>query len=236
MSNLAITGQYECQHSPGIGLNYFTARLDRLILRADGRFTLIIQKQSRAVGAAQSWLKGEQASAEAQEARREGNYTQQDRQVMLRFDDGGYEEAQVSWNGDGIQIGPNFFTKVSSSTLLPPTHRLKQDMEDIAKGVKIASTLGGFALKAAKTLQGVVQPEADSDGEVPPAAQLPTPAPARPVAPPSASPVSPPAPQPVPAAPSPMPSATPAVVFCDQCGARARPGKRFCNNCGAHLL
>jgi predicted amidophosphoribosyltransferase len=24
-------------------------------------------------------------------------------------------------------------------------------------------------------------------------------------------------------------------LFCDQCGARARPGKRFCNNCGAQL-
>src|SRR5690242_6720596 len=106
MSNPAVTGQYECQHSPGIGLNYFTARIDRLILRADGRFTLIVQKQSRVAGAAQAWMKGEQVSANPQETRREGSYTQQDRQVMLRFDDGGYEDAHLSWNGEGIQVGP----------------------------------------------------------------------------------------------------------------------------------
>jgi uncharacterized OB-fold protein len=26
------------------------------------------------------------------------------------------------------------------------------------------------------------------------------------------------------------------ALFCDQCGARSRPGKKFCNNCGAQLV
>jgi hypothetical protein len=209
MANL--TGQYECQHSPGIGLNYFTARLDRLILRADGRFTLIIQKQSRAMGAAQAWIKGEQTSTNPQETRREGRYTVHDRQVSLHFDDGGTEEAQASWNGDGIQVGPNFFTKVSSSTVLPPTHRIKQDMEDIAKGVKIASTLGGFAMKAAKTFQEIRQPDETKTG----------------------TPASNPSPQ-QPASSAPY-NAPPQARFCDRCGAPSRPDKRFCNSCGARL-
>jgi uncharacterized OB-fold protein len=26
------------------------------------------------------------------------------------------------------------------------------------------------------------------------------------------------------------------ALFCDQCGARSRPGKKFCGNCGARLV
>src|SRR6266568_473231 len=31
------------------------------------------------------------------------------------------------------------------------------------------------------------------------------------------------------------PPGDPEAMFCDQCGARRRPGKRFCNSCGARL-
>jgi hypothetical protein len=226
MANRTATGQYECQHSPGIGLDYFTARVDRLILRADGHFTLIVQKQSRAVGAAQSWIKGEQATNNAQESRLEGDYTQQDRLVTLRFEHGGFEEAHLAWNGEGIQVGPNFFKKVSDSTLLPPTHRLKQDMEDIAKGVKIASTLGGFAMKAARSLQGAIQPEA---GNAEPS-QTPAPGAPRPVSPPSPSPSTSQTGQSTNTSPH-----APTRLFCEQCGTPYQPGKRFCNHCGARL-
>jgi predicted amidophosphoribosyltransferase len=41
------------------------------------------------------------------------------------------------------------------------------------------------------------------------------------------------------AAPQPPPQAQPQgrveTLFCDQCGARCRPGKRFCSQCGAQL-
>src|ERR1700704_3412592 len=117
-----ITGQYECVHSSGVGLDYFTSRIDRLILHSDGRFSLTVQKRSRVTHAAHSLMGGEQVTAVAPETRLEGNYVRQDRAVSLRFDNGGLEEAQISPNGDGLQIGPNFFTKVSDSTLLPPTH------------------------------------------------------------------------------------------------------------------
>ncbi len=152
-----ITGQYECVHRSGIGLDYFTSRIDRLIVQANGRFSLIVQEHSRASGAAQSLISGQQVSAAAPEVRREGSYTQQEMTLWLNFDDGAQEQGQLSLNGDGVQIGKNFFTKVSDSTLLPPTHRMKQDMDDIAKGLKLASTLGGFAVKAAKTINETLQ-------------------------------------------------------------------------------
>lgn len=153
----SITGQYECVHSSGVGLDYFTSRVDRLILHSDGRFVLTVQKRSRATHAVRSLMSGEQVTATAPETRLEGKYIRQDGIVSLHFDNGGLEEAQLPANGDGLQIGPNFFTKVSDSTLLPPTHRLKQDMEDIAKGLKIARTIGGMAAKAVKTIQGTLQ-------------------------------------------------------------------------------
>ncbi|MBV9256611.1 MAG: zinc ribbon domain-containing protein [Ktedonobacteraceae bacterium] len=241
-----ISGQYECQHRSGIGLDYFTSRIDRLILQPNGRFSLIIQEHSRASNAAQSLISGQQVSTAAPEVRREGNYTQQDTALWLNFDDGAHEQGQLSWNGDGVQIGKNFFTKVSDSTLLPPTHRMKQDMDDIAKGLKIASTLGGFAVKAAKTINDTIQSTKEPGIGSQPVQNSPQPPPAQPAQPyqpiqnsASQVPQQPPAYQPPVAPPQAAqnpPSGQPAALFCDQCGARVRPGKRFCNNCGARLV
>ena len=74
--------------------------------------------------------------------------------ISFNFDDGTQEKGQLT--PEGIQIGNNFFEKVSDSTLLPPTHRLKSNMEDIAKGLKIAGAIGGAAVKAAKTIQDTI--------------------------------------------------------------------------------
>jgi len=117
-------------------------------------------------------------------------------------------------------------------------------MDDIAKGLKIASTIGGMAVKAAKTIQDTIQTAQE-------------PGPGQKQYAPSSSPgeTSQPVPtaqpqQPAPSSPSYTPRLQPQVqstatppqqreqqeaIFCDQCGARARPGKRFCNNCGAQL-
>ena len=209
-----ITGQYECQHKSGVGLDYFTSRIDRLILQPNGRFSLVVQEHSRVTNAAQSLISGQQVSTATPEVRREGYYTQQEITLSLTFDDGTQEQGQLSWNGDGVQIGKNFFNKVSDSTLLPPTHRMKQDMDDIAKGLKIASTLGGFAVKAVKTINDTFQGTKE-------AGIGPQPAPAQPVQPPQAAPTP--------------PAGQPAALYCDQCGARVYPNKRFCNNCGARL-
>src|SRR6266851_5170775 len=152
-----ITGQYEFLHRSGVGLDYFTSRIDRLTLQPDGRFILIIQERSRMANAAQSLMSGQQLATNAPEIRTEGSYTVQGNNIAFRFDDGAVEDGQVAWNGEGMQFGPNFFNKVSDSTLLPPTHRLKKDMDDIAKGLKIASTIGGMAVKAAKTIHDTMQ-------------------------------------------------------------------------------
>ncbi|GCE13177.1 zinc ribbon domain-containing protein [Tengunoibacter tsumagoiensis] len=225
-----ITGQYECVHSSGVGLDYFTSRIDRLVLLPNGTFTLTVQTHSRATHAAKSFAKGEQTSLSAPENRLEGSYTCTETQVDLTFANGGFEQAHLAPDGTGLQIGPNFFTKVSDSTLLPSTHRLKKDMDDIARGLKIASTIGGIAMKAAKTIQGGIQsvqgnaqnspetPNPPLTTSTPPVMQ---PAPAQPVQP-SIQPGSP---------------AQPAGArFCDQCGAPLRVGKRFCNNCGARVV
>ena len=236
-----ITGQYEFVHSAGVGLEYFTARIDRLVLQANGHFILTIQDRSRLAHAANSLASGQQVTAAAAETRREGTYTQQDSDISLFFDDGGFEPGKVMDNGEGIQLGPNRFNKVSDSTMLPPTHRLQKDMDDIARGLKIASTLGGIAVKAVKTIQSTVQTaqgtsSASSQGRTAPYATR--------TAATQASAAPPPQPTPPPAStPS---SSTPAAtsfpgpeqanaLFCDQCGARIRPGKRFCNNCGARI-
>ena len=107
-----ITGQYECVHSSGVGLDYFTSRIDRISLQTNGRFILTIQNQSRAVNAAQSLMKGQQASVAAPETRREGNYTYQmlGLSLALQFDDGGIEQGRMAPNGEGLYIGPNFFS------------------------------------------------------------------------------------------------------------------------------
>lgn len=244
-----ITGQYECVHRSGIGLDYFTSRIDRLVVQANGRFSLVVQEHSRASGAAQSLISGQQVSTAAPEVRREGGYTQQEMTLLLNFDDGTQEQGQLSWNGDGVQIGKNFFTKVSDSTMLPPTHRMKQDMDDIAKGLKIASTLGGFAVKAAKTINDTIQSTKDPGSGAAPLHNAPPPP--QPMQPPAAQPYQPiqnntmqpppqtPAYQPPVAPPQAAqnpPAGQPAAQFCDQCGTRIRPGKRFCNTCGARLF
>ncbi len=231
----SITGQYECVHSSGVGLDYFTSRIDRLILHSDGRFVLIVQKRSRATHAVHSLMSGEQVTGAAQETRLEGKYIRQDRVVSLHFDNGGLEEAQLLANDDGLQIGPNFFTKVSDSTRLPPTHRLKQDMEDIAKGLKIARTIGGIAAKAVKTVQEAIQPtqglETKQTSPQSPSSAVHQSQPAQSPSPPYATPE----PQSTPGSTSQSPS-TEAVLYCDQCGTRIRPGKHFCNNCGNQLI
>ena len=240
-----ITGQYECLHRSGVGLDYFTSRIDRLTLQTNGRFVLIEQDRSRVANAAQSFISGQQVNSAAPEKRREGNYTYQGNLISFHFDDGTQEQAQLSWNGEGVQWGTNFFNKVSDSTLLPPTHRLQKDMEDIAKGLKLAGTIGGMAIKAAKTIQETIQ---SAQGPTPGQAQTQPPpsmssAPAQgmeqsvPPSPMVAQPSTPPPPQAVPnvQAPTPPPQGDPEALFCDQCGARRRPGKRFCNNCGARL-
>ncbi len=232
-----ITGQYEYQHSSGVGLDYFTSRIDRLTILPDGRFVLIIQQLSRLHNAAQSVMKGEAVSMNAPEIRFEGNYTVQGNMLSFSFDDGTQEQGQLSWNGEGMQFGPNFFNKVSDSTILPSAHRLKKDMDDIAKGLKIASSIGGMAVKAAKTIHDTIQTtqgdasnttqntsNASNASNVPNAQQ--SKVQQRPSSSAPAGPVQPV--QPVQA-----PSST--AVFCDQCGEHVRPGKRFCNHCGAPL-
>ncbi len=240
-----VIGQYECVHSSGVGLDYFTSRIDRLMLYPNGCFTLILQKRSRATHAAHSLMSGEQVTTVAPETRLEGEYTCQDDLVSLHFAHGGWEKAQLSSKGDGLQMGPNFFTKVSDSTLLPPTHRLKQDMQDIAKGMKIASTIGSMAVKAAKTIHETIQPTQGSpSGHTAPqsdatvrSTDVSASAPAQPQAPAVHHPMSPPRPASTnPEQPSTTgTSASHAGWFCDQCGARGHPGKHFCNQCGARL-
>jgi len=237
-----ITGQYEYLHRSGVGLDYFTSRVDRLTLQPNGRFVLIIQDRSRIANAAQSLIGGQQVATNAPETRREGSYTAQGNTLSFRFDDGSQEQGQLAWNGEGMQFGPNFFNKVSDSTLLPSPDRLKKDMDDIAKGLKLASTIGSLAVKAAKTIHDTIQATQEpgiGPTPTPPATQgSAAQAPAQPVqaAPSPAAPAQPtysPAPQIQPAVPPSQGGQE--ALFCDQCGARVRPGKRFCNNCGAQL-
>jgi hypothetical protein len=238
----AITGQYECSHHSGIGLDYFTSRLDRLTLQSNGRFALIVQERSRISHAAKSLLSGQQADTSAPETRREGNYSYQGNIVSLYFDDGTQEQGQLT--AGGIQVGKNFFEKVSDSTLLPPTHRLKSNMEDIAKGLKIAGAISGAAIKAAKTLQDTfqtsqglqsMQPSTTSTSQdtkqpvqgyhAPTDSAASTPV--HTTQPPSVPPTQP--------ANNTTPEQDTETLFCDQCGAPVRPGKHFCNRCGAKL-
>lgn len=236
----SIAGQYECAHRSGVGLDYFTSRLDRLTLQTNGRFVLTTQERSRITHAAHALMSGQQISTEAPETRREGSYTYQGNDISFHFDDGAQEQGQLTANG--MQIGADFFEKVSDSTLLPPTHRLKKDMDDIARGLKIAGTIGGAAIKAAKTIQDTLQtaqnPQqpgqtsgaAPTSGGPPQAQRYQGPA----------APASQQTPPPAPVAPArPSPNSTPGAadetLFCDQCGAPARPGKLFCNRCGARL-
>lgn len=252
--NKPATGQYECVHSSGIGLDYFTSRIDRLTLFGNGRFTLITQDRSRISNMAQSFLSGQgtsAAAAPAQETRKEGSYVIQQNAITFNFDDGTQEQGQLSWNGDGIQLGKLFFNKVSDSTILPPTDRMKKNMDDIAKGLKIAGTIGGMAMKVAKTVHETLQTDEPATHQGQPQVQSPV----QNAAPPTAQPARqappaqhyPPPPQPQRPVQQPPPSyqpappvqqaqqAQPEPIYCDQCGTLARPGKRFCSNCGAAL-
>jgi hypothetical protein len=249
--NKPVTGQYEYQHSSGVGLDYFTSRIDRVVLLANGRFTLTVQDRSRLSNAAQSLLSGQQPAVNAPETKREGSYSVQGDTINFRFDDGGAGQAKLSPNGDGMQFGPNYFTKVSDSTLLPPTSRMKKDMDDIAKGMKIAGTIGSMAIKAAKTIQDTVQSvqnagqgqqtsqnqdQSQSAGPVPPTPVQPSTArPSYPQQKPAAPPLAPQRIQNQPAHQRNAAPQQPEAIFCDQCGTLARPGKKFCNNCGAAL-
>lgn len=222
----SLIGQYECNHRTSLGLDYFTAKLDRLTIYANGRFSLITQEKSRIMHAAKSLASGQQTNMEAPEKRREGTYSLQGDLVFLQFDDGTQQRAQLT-NG-GLQSGNDFFEKVSDSTVLPPSQRMKSNMEDIAKGLKIAGAIGGTVLKAARTLQDTLQTSQPDQNQsatgqqqtaTPPTHQTPPPA-QQGTVPPSSSP--------------PMEQEE-ETFFCDQCGSPVRPGKRFCNKCGARL-
>lgn len=254
----SVAGQYECVHKSGLGLDYFTSRVDRLTLQPGGRFVFIVQDRSRISHAAQSLASGQQVSSAAPEVRREGSYLVQGIGVSLRFDDGTQQQGQFVTTSDGssntLQLGQDVFTKISDSTLLPSADRLKKDMEDIAKGLKIAGAIGGVAIKAVKTIHDTLQstqasqapttnqpPAQNTNGYVPPVQPYPTqqamPTQTPPVQPyptqQSASSI--PAYQPPPVAPQQPAQGSLPSVYCDQCGTKARPGKRFCSNCGASL-
>lgn len=227
----SLTGQYECLHRSGIGLDYFTSHIDRLTLQANGRFSYILQEKSRIGHAAKTLLSGQQVDMNAPEVRREGRYASQGNAVSFFFDDGTQEQGQLTPDG-GIQLGNNFFEKVSDSTLLPPTHRLKSNMEDIAKGLKIAGAIGGTAIKAVKTIQDTIQNTQESHST--PASNSPSQGTNTYSPPPGYQPPqTPPAAQPAHAA---TPGQGVETLYCDQCGQPVRPGKLFCNHCGARLL
>ena len=152
-----ITGQYEFLHRSGVGLDYFTSRIDRLTLLPNGRFTLIIQESSRVSNAAKSLITVSKWRRTHRRRGGKGRIVRKGMRSPSCFDDGSQEQGQAAWNGEGMQFGPNFFNKVSDSTLLPPTHRLKKDMDDIAKGLKIAGAIGSMAAKAVKTVQDTIQ-------------------------------------------------------------------------------
>lgn len=237
----SIVGQYECLHRSGIGLDYFTSRIDRLTLQANGQFMFVVQERSRVSHAAKSLFSGQQVDANAPETQRKGRYINMGDSIAFNFDDGTQENGQLT--PTGIRIGNNFFEKVSDSTLLPPTHRLKSNMEDIAKGLKIAGAIGGAAVKAAKTIQDTIQTAqgSQSNSASTSSSQSSSQQSQR-------NPIAPNSPASVPyqAAPqSPAPEMQPInsvlteqnaeTLFCDQCGAPVRPGKHFCNQCGAKL-
>jgi hypothetical protein len=226
----ALTGQYECVHRSSVGLDYFTSRIDRLTLYGNGRFLLVVQEQSRIGHAARSLLSGQQVDSNAPETRRDGRYTSTGNSLTFTFDDGSQAQGQLT--GTDIQVGSDFFEKVSDSTFMPPTHRLKSNMEDIAKGMKIARELSGTAMKALKSLQDAIQPTQGSqqptsgNSQQAQGYQEPQAQPGSPSSSFAQSPYSPPAAS---------PQVDDETHFCDQCGALVRPNARFCNRCGARL-
>lgn len=253
----SVAGQYECLHRSGIGLDYFTSRIDRLTIQGNGRFVLITQDRSRVAHAAQSLLSGQQVSSAAPEVRREGSFVLQGNGVILNFDDGTQQQGQLVPNSTDLLIGQDTYNKTSNSTLLPSADRLKKDMEDIAKGLKIAGAIGGVAMKAAKTIHSTIQSAQTTSGSNPqPGAAQPTQTPYANPTQNGASSTYPHYQQQAPytqqqgyqaqqpqqspyVAPQTQQSSPPQqqgpLLYCDQCGARIRPGKRFCNQCGARL-
>lgn len=238
----SISGQYECLHRSGIGLDYFTSRIDRLTLQVNGQFIFVVQDRSRVSHAAKSLFSGQQVDVNAPETQRKGRYSSAGDTVTFIFDDGTQENGQLT--PEGIQLGNNFFEKVSDSTLLPPTHRLKSNMEDIAKGLKIAGAIGGVAVKAAKTIQDTIQTTQgtqSTSSSTPSSQNSNQQSQSNPVSSNSSASVPYQAAQ---NSPSPQVQPTQGVftdqstdtLFCDQCGAPVRPGKRFCNQCGARLV
>src|SRR5579883_1884572 len=236
----SLIGQYECAHRSGLGLDYFTARLDRLTLYANGRFALVTQEKSRLMHAAKALASGQQASMDAPETRAEGSYSSRGDQLFLRFDSGEEEQGQIQ--DAGLQFGKDYYEKVSESTFMPPPQRVKSNMEDIAKGLKIAGAIGSTVLKAAKTIQDTLQTSQPAqqpgpsgtatapNAAPPPVAQQPSPAQQSWQAQPATPAYAPPA-QAAPSSPPPGDE----TFFCDQCGSPVRPGKKFCGKCGARL-
>jgi hypothetical protein len=208
----SLTGQYECAHRSGLGLDYFTARIDHLTLYANGRFSLVTQEKSRLAHAARNVASGQQASMDAPAIRTEGRYSVQGSLLVLDFDTGEQEQAQIQQTG--LQLGQRFFEKVADSTLMPAPQRVKSNMEDIAKGLKIAGTIGSTMFKAAKSIQDALQSPAQGHQGAP-ATHTPGPPP--------------------PAGQVPPTRADDETLYCDQCGQPVRPGKKFCNHCGARL-
>lgn len=234
----SLTGQYECAHRSALGLDYFTARLDRLTLYANGRFTLITQEKSRLMHAAKNLASGQQASMEAPETHIEGSYSSQGDLLFLSFDSGEQERASIQETG--LQFGKDFFEKVSDTTFMPPAQRMKSNMEDIAKGLKIAGAIGGTVFKAAKTIQDTLQSTQQDQHQTGNAPQATSAQPAS-----SSWQAQPTAPATPPVAQHPTSqSVYPGTAqgwneetfFCDQCGAPVRVGKKFCNKCGARLV
>ncbi len=233
----SLTGQYECVHRSALGLDYFTARLDRLTLYASGRFTLITQEKSRVMHAMKNLAAGEQASGmEAPETRAEGSYSSQGDLLFLSFDSGEQERATIQ--DTGLQFGKDFYEKVADTTFMPPQQRMKSNMEDIAKGLKIAGAIGGTVLKAAKTIQDTLQTSQPAQNQ---AASTQNSAPAQPAQSWSAPPAAPVTPQTTPGYAPQQANAGYAqagsdeTFYCDQCGSPVRAGKKFCNKCGARL-
>ena len=178
--------------------------------------------------AAKALLSGEQVDMNAPEVRRDGRYSSQGNTILLYFDDGAQEQGQIGPNG--VQIGNDFFEKVSDSTLLPPTHRLKSNMEDIAKGLKIAGAIGGTAIKAVKTIQDTIQNAQGQGTNSTPSSNPPSQSASTYAQAPGYQPAQTPPPEP--AASTGQDTET---LFCDQCGQPVRPGKLYCNHCGAKL-
>ncbi|HEX7733687.1 MAG TPA: zinc ribbon domain-containing protein [Ktedonobacteraceae bacterium] len=234
----SLIGQYECNHRSALGLDYFTARLDRLTLYASGRFALVTQEKSRAIHALKNLAAGDQVSTEAPEKKAEGSYSSQGDILFLSFDSGEQERATIQETG--LLFGKDFFEKVSENTFVPNAQRLKSNMDDIAKGLKIAGAIGGTVLKAAKTIQDNLQPAQPTQNQ--PGSAQPAPAqsswPAQNSAPAQSAqnqaswPAQNPTPA-QPAAPAPQQATAEAFFYCDQCGSPVRLGKKFCNKCGA---